>query len=121
MKGKVKNFLLVLGVMFVCSAILLLLLTTIIWKMDGGGRLLSGGIIAVYVISCMIGGGMVGKVMGKQKFLWGMVIGVSYFLILLFIGIFMIRIPLSGNMQIISGGMICAISGMVGGMFVSGS
>lgn len=121
MKGKVKNFLLVLGIMFVCSALLLLLLTTIIWKMDGGGKLLSGGVIAVYVISCILGGAIVGKVMGKQKFLWGMVIGLLYFVILLLIGIFVLRINMTGNVQIISGGMICCISGMVGGMFASGS
>lgn len=120
MKGNIKNISIILGIMLISSAILLLLLTIGIWKMDGGANFLSGGVIAVYIISGMIGGCLIGKAMGTQKFLWGLLIGFLYFLVLLLIGIAMMHINLKHHTPIISSGFICSISGMVGGMLSSG-
>ena len=58
--------------------------------------------------------------MGQQKFFWGVVIGAAYFLILFLIGVGVMGTKINGNMQIISGAMVCVISGMLGGMIAPG-
>lgn len=120
MKGIIKNISIILGIMLISSAILLFLLTICIWKMDGGAEFLSGGVVAVYIISGMIGGCLAGKAMGTQKFLWGLLIGFLYFLVLLLVGITMMHIDVKHTTSIISSAFICCISGMVGGMISSG-
>ena len=67
-----------------------------------------------------LGGFLVGKMMGQQKFFWGVVIGAAYFLILFLIGVGVMGTKINGNMQIISGAMVCVISGMLGGMIAPG-
>ena len=116
MKNKVCYFFIVLGMMFVFSAILLLLLSAIVWKTDGSSGLLSGGVILVYILSNILGGFLMGRNMGQQKFFWGLLMGALYFGILLLVGVWLAGTKLMGNTQIISGIMVCAISGMLGGM-----
>ena len=87
MKNKIGNFFIILGIMFLCSLFMLGILTLIIWKMDGGSNVLSVGVIVIYILSNVLGGFLVGKMMGQQKFFWGVVIGAAYFLILFLIGV----------------------------------
>jgi putative membrane protein, TIGR04086 family/integral membrane protein, TIGR04097 family len=96
------------------------ILTVIIWKMDGGSNVLSVGVIVIYILSNALGGFLVGKMMGQQKFFWGVVIGAAYFLVLFLIGVGLMQTKINGNMQIISGAMVCVISGMLGGMVAPG-
>lgn len=120
MKNKIGNFFIILGIMFLCSLFMLGILTLIIWKMDGGSNVLSVGVIVIYILSNVLGGFLVGKMMGQQKFFWGVVIGAAYFLILFLIGVGVMGTKINGNMQIISGAMVCVISGMLGGMIAPG-
>lgn len=116
MKNKAGNFFVILGIMFICSMILLTLLSLVIWKIDGGGGILCGGVIAVYILTNLAGGFLTGKVMGQQKFFWGMLMGAVYFAILFIVGVCFMGTKISGNMQLVSGAMVCVISAMVGGM-----
>ena len=120
MKQKLGNFFVILGIMFVCSMLLLGMITVIVWKIDGGSNILSIGVILTYILSNILGGFLVGKMMGQQKFFWGVVIGAVYFLVLLVAGVLLMDTRLSGNMQIISSAMMCVISGMLGGMLAPG-
>lgn len=121
MKQKMGNFFVILGIMFVCSMILLGIITMLVWKMDGGNNILSVGVILTYILSNILGGFLVGKMMGQQKFFWGVVVGAVYFLVLLVVGVLLMDTKLSGNMQIVSSAMMCVISGMLGGMLAPGS
>ena len=120
MKNKIGNFFIILGIMFLYSLLMLGILTLIIWKMDGGSNVLSVGVIVIYILSNALGGFLVGKMMGQQKFFWGVVIGAAYFLVLFLIGVGLMQTKVNGNMQIISGAMVCVISGMLGGMVAPG-
>lgn len=120
MKEHGKHILTIIGIMYVVSFLLLGMLTLCVWKMDGGTLLLSGGIIGVYVITNLLGGFLTGKIMGQQKFFWGILVGCIYFFILLLAGVGFMGTKLSGNHEIITGIMICAISGMLGGMIAPG-
>ena len=116
MKKKIRNFFIILGIMFLFSLFLLGLLSVIVWKMDGAGNVLSAGVVVVYILTNFLGGLLLGKVMGQQKFFWGVVIGACYYAILLAAGVLLAGTKIPGNMQLISGGMIFVISGMLGGM-----
>ena len=52
----------------------------------------------------------------SRKLLWGCLIGAVYFGILLLIGLAAGNTTLAGNSWIFSGGIVCAVAGMVGGM-----
>lgn len=121
MKNKIRNFFVILGIMFLCSMILLGILSVLIWKMDGAGNVLCAGVIIVYILTNVLGGFLVGKMMGQQKFFWGVLMGASYFLIIMLAGVCLAETKLTGNMQLISGAMICIISGMLGGMLAPGT
>ena len=120
MKNKIGHLFIILGIMFLCSLLMLGVLTLIIWKMDGGSNVLSVGVILIYILSNALGGFLVGKMMGQQKFFWGVVIGAAYFLVLLLIGIGLMETKINGNMQLVSGALVCVISGMLGGMIAPG-
>lgn len=120
-KKKGVYFLIVLAGMFLVSIALLFLLSLWIWKADGGMGILSGGIIAVYIIVNLAGGFLVGKSMGRQKFFWGMLVGAVYFTVLLLAGICLADTKLAGNTQLWNGAMLCIVAGTAGGMFAPGS
>lgn len=119
-KKKVISILMVLAGMFLASLALLFLLSLWIWKTDGGVGLLSGGVIAIYIIVNLVGGFLVGKSMGKQKFFWGMLTGAVYFCLLLLVGICLVDTKLTGNTQLWNGAMLCIVAGTAGGMFAPG-
>ena len=102
--------------MLLASFLLVSLLSVILWKMDGNVKLASGGIITIYIVVNVFGGIVMGNIFGKQKFFWGLVIGITYFLVLLLAGVLFAGTSLQENGRIFSGFMICAIAGMFGGM-----
>ena len=68
MKKKIRNFFIILGIMFLFSMLLLGLLSVLLWKMDGAGNVLSVGVVVIYILTNLLGGILVGKAMGQQKF-----------------------------------------------------
>ena len=112
--------LLLLVCMFLLSFLLLNILSLMAWKMDGNVKFVSGGLIAIYIMVNVFGGFMAGKIFGRQKFLWGMVLGILFFSILLLSGFFMWGIKALDSGRVFSGLMICMISGMFGGMISPG-
>ena len=108
LKKNVISFCVVLGLMYVFSVILLGIGSVIIWKTGVTAKSISMAVILVYVL--------MGKKTGSRKLLWGCLIGAVYFGILLLIGLVAGNTTLAGNSWIFSGGIVCAVAGMVGGM-----
>lgn len=115
-KNAIVSFVVVLGGMYLLSAIILAVLAGILWKMDANSRMVSGAVIVVYVMVNFLGGFLIGWIQGKQKLLWGCLLGGCYFGILILAGVWVMGTELSGNSWIFSGAMICAVTGMLGGM-----
>lgn len=113
-----KMFTLLKGLLFsyIITAFVLLLLAFLMLKLDLSSAVISGGIILAYIISTFVGGFFVGKKIEQKKFLWGLLMGVFYFIIMLIVSLMMNRVsPLPmGNLFTAFG--ICSISGMLGGM-----
>ena len=83
---------------------------------EPGESVIKIGIVAVYVISGLCGGFLMGKRMREQKFLWGLAAGVIYFLLLFGVSLL---VKGTGDLQmtrIFTTLILCGASGMAGGM-----
>ncbi|MBT9776391.1 TIGR04086 family membrane protein [Clostridium sp. MCC353] len=71
---------------------------------------------AIYIITCLFGGFLMGKGIRQRRFFWGFILGALYFLVLFLVSMVMGK-GLNGNItQIGTTLAICALSGTVGGM-----
>lgn len=117
MKSKnVIGFFSVLMGMLVISALILAVVSAFMLNGHMNSGFVSGGVIAAYVISSIVGGFCIGQIKGKQKFLWGALMGAGYFLVLLLVGNVVYHQGSAMNFQTVSSGIICVVSGMIGGM-----
>lgn len=105
-----------LFIMFVVSGLLLVLLAFLLYKFDLGESVIRGGIIGVYVISGFIGGLILGKRMKNRKYMWGLVGGLLYFLILFVFSILMKQGMNFDTTKVVTSLILCGASGMTGGM-----
>jgi putative membrane protein (TIGR04086 family) len=101
---------------YIITAFILLLLSFLMLKLDLSSLVISGGINFAYILSNFLAGFYVGKKAELRKFVWGIVMGVMYFVILMLISLIMNRvspIPLGGLLTVL---IMCGLSGMLGGM-----
>ena len=73
MKGKaiLRSLLLAYGV----TGLFLLILAFLLFQFEFGGGTAAVGIIIIYVVSCLVGGFMAGKIIRKDRYIWGIVTG----------------------------------------------
>lgn len=101
---------------YVVTGVLLMILALLLYKIDLDEQKVTMGIIATYVISTFAGGFIMGKLVEEQRFVWGLVLGVIYFL-LLFAVSFAVNHQLQSNgTNLITTLLLCAGGGMLGGM-----
>lgn len=106
----------ILLLMYIITGALLLALTALLSKLQLTESAVSIGIVAIYVISGFVGGLLAGKKMKSRKFLWGMIMGAAYFLILV-IGSIVFHKGLDMEASRFATTLVlCIASGMVGGM-----
>ena len=79
---KIKNLLKSLLVAYGLTGVFLLILSFLVFRLDLGAAPVAAGIVAVYVVSCLAGGFMAGRLMRRDKYLWGLFVGRAYFLLL---------------------------------------
>ena len=101
---------------YIMTAILLWILTFFVYKFQIDERIVSAGIVGIYVLSTLIGGLIIGKIAQTRRFIWGISLGIFYFLLLLLItlGIYHEIDADVGN--IITTFILCIGGGMIGGM-----
>lgn len=79
---KVKAILKSLLFAYSVTGMMLLFLAFLLFQFDLGEKTVEAGILAVYILSCLLGGFMAGKFVRKEKYIWGMGVGLLYFLLL---------------------------------------
>lgn len=101
---------------YILTVGLLLLLALFLYRFGLQEKTVSIAIIFIYIAANLLGGLIAGKKMGSRKFLWGLLCGCLYFVILLAVSFAVDRSVegISGNL--ITSFLICAGSGMLGGM-----
>ena len=70
---------------YIVTGILLLVLTFFMYKFELNEKIVSAAIVGIYVVSTLIGGVIIGKLTKSKRYLWGMVLGILYFVLLLLI------------------------------------
>ena len=105
-----------LMIAYIVTGILLLLLSALLFKFNLSKEYVEIGITAIYVIACGIAGYFMGKMTENKKFLWGMLTGALYFVIIVLVSMAVNRKIQSDVTELISTLVICIGSGMLGGM-----
>lgn len=101
---------------YVVTGISLLLLSVLLYKFEWNEHLVSAAIVAVYVLSTVVGGIVIGKLVRTRRFFWGLLLGNLFFILLLVITIILYR-SLSGNgLNMLTAWILCTGGGMTGGM-----
>ncbi len=101
---------------YIVSVVFLLIIAALMYKCNIGDGTVNILIIASYIISTFAGGFIIGKVEKENKYMWGAVLGISYFFVLLIISMIInggVSESISG---IISTMLYCIAGGMIGGM-----
>ncbi|MBO5292755.1 MAG: TIGR04086 family membrane protein [Lachnospiraceae bacterium] len=101
---------------YMITGLLLMLLALLLYKLRLSEQIVSIGIIVIYVAASFFAGFVTGKKRKEKKFLWGLLMGTAYFLILTVVSFAVNRSvdDLAGNF--VTAFAICACSGMLGGM-----
>lgn len=103
-------------IMYVITGLALLALALLLFKMQLSENVVTIGIMVIYIVSCLIGGLIAGKRIQVRKFLWGVVVGAVYFVILLIGSLLMNRGISSDTVHVATTLVICMAAGMIGGM-----
>ncbi|MCD7981442.1 MAG: TIGR04086 family membrane protein [Clostridiales bacterium] len=103
-------------IMYVITGLALLILALLLLKLQPDENVINIGILATYILSCLLGGLIAGKRMRTRKFLWGVLMGAVYFLILLAGSLLMNRGISSDTVHTVTALVMCMAAGMIGGM-----
>lgn len=104
-------------VSYAITALLLPVLAVLLYKLNLDKGKVSAGIIGIYVVSAFAGGFLLGKLQKVRKFIWGLVLGILYFLLLLLVS-FGVYHTLQGDVvNLLTTLVLCSAGGMLGGMF----
>ena len=101
---------------YLVTGILLFVLTLFLYKFEWDEQMVTAGIIVIYVLSTFVGGFILGKIKRVRKFLWGLIIGVLYFVLLFLISFGVYRSFDGNGTNVITALLLCAGGGMLGGM-----
>lgn len=102
---------------YIVTAFILLLLSFLMLKLDLSSTIISGGINFIYIISAFAGGFYVGKRAEYKKFIWGLAMGIIYFIVLMLVSLAMTQANSLSFSNLFVVFIITSLSGMLGGMF----
>lgn len=106
----------VLAAMVAVSAILLLFLSFIFYKTNLSEKGIAIGIVLIYVIANFIGGFIMGKIKEKNKYKWGALVGIVFFVALTCLSIIVTGQLYSSGIKAVWAMMSCIGGGVLGGM-----
>ena len=101
---------------YVVTGILLLLLALFVYKLNLEEKQVTVAVMAIYLVSTFVGGFMIGKWNRVQKFLWGMIVGAGYFILLLLVSFGIYHSLKNSGGNVITTMFLCIGGGLLGGM-----
>lgn len=94
----------------------LLLLALLLYRFHLSEAVVTVSIIIIYIISTFLAGFITGRKIGNKKFLWGLAVGISYFLVMLLISLFVNHQIEDTGSGLLTTILLCGGAGMLGGM-----
>ncbi len=113
---KFLSALLILVLSYVLTACLLLLLAFILYKFRISESIVNIAVIVIYISVTFAAGFIAGKYYKVKKFLWGLVLGSVYFLILVLVSLIGGVSDTVIGSGVVTTWILCAGGGMLGGM-----
>ncbi|MBE5884025.1 MAG: TIGR04086 family membrane protein [Lachnospiraceae bacterium] len=101
---------------YILTAALLLLLAFLLYKLGLSEGIVSIAISAIYVIATFMAGFIAGKKLQTRKFLWGMLLGAAYFVVLAVISLLVNQSVGELGNSFLTTLTLCAAGGTLGGM-----
>ena len=105
---------------YIISALVLVILAFLMYKMDISEGVVRGGIIFAYVISCFVSGMVVSASRDGRRYLWGLLQGILYYIILIVVSMICNRTVFTQIPGVLSAFFLCGFGGMLGGMLQAG-
>ena len=113
---KLILFLVFLLFAYILTTVGLIGLAFLLYKIQLSESAVTIGIILIYMFSTFFASFSCGRKIKERKFLWGLGIGASYFVILLLLSLLMNGENVNPGTNIFTSFLICTGSGMLGGM-----
>lgn len=113
---KFLSALLILVLSYVLTACLLLLLAFILYKFRISESIVNIAVIVIYISVTFAAGFIAGKYYKVKKFLWGLVLGSVYFMILVLVSLIGGVSDTVIGSGVVTTWILCAGGGMLGGM-----
>jgi putative membrane protein (TIGR04086 family) len=101
---------------YLVTGIFLLVIAGLLYKFRLDEGKIRIGIILTYILSCFLGGFLVGKMQKSRQFLWGLILGLLYFAILMVVSLAVNREFSGTGAGFLTTFLLCMGSGMLGGM-----
>lgn len=102
---------------YIVTGIILCILAFLMYQTSAGIKIANIGVTVTYILASVFAGFIVGHKMGQRKFIWGFIVGLLYFLILLAISMFFYQNVVLISRERITALLLCAAGGTLGGMF----
>ncbi len=113
---RVKFLLKYLLFAYILTGGLLMLLALMVYRFSLSEKIVSIVIIGIYIGATFFAGFATGKKLKTQKYLWGLLIGGMYFLVLIILSLVVNHSFKDVASNFVTVLMMCAGSGMLGGM-----
>lgn len=100
----------------VVTAAMLLVLALLMYVTDMGSGSMKIGVYVIYIAAAMSGGWIAGRKIGFKKFLWGVLSGLIYYLLICVVSALSGGMTESGFTIQVTTVLMCLGGGMLGGM-----
>ena len=115
-RSKIKTAIRSLFASYLLAAVLLIVLAFLLYKFHLKESHVGLAVSAIYVVTCFLGGFLMGKGIRQRRFFWGFLLGALYFAILAAASFFLGKgLPMDTG-QLVRTFIMCAASGTIGGM-----
>ena len=94
----------------------LLLLALLLYKIPFSDSAVNIGVVIIYTLSTFLASFLCGKKVKQKKFMWGLLLGIAYFLVLLLISFITNQSVGTLGSNALTAFIICAGAGTLGGM-----
>lgn len=105
-----------LFITYLLTGILLFSLAFVLYKLRLSNTQVQTGVYLIYILSCFLGGFLAGKKLKSRRFLWGMLMGGLYFVVLFLVSSLAGRPMETGFSYLLPVLGICLAGGTSGGM-----
>jgi len=105
-----------LFITYLLTGILLFSLAFVLYKLRLSNTQVQTGVYLIYILSCFLGGFLAGKKLKNRRFLWGMLMGGLYFVVLFLVSSLAGRPMETGFSYLLPVLGICLAGGTSGGM-----